>query len=60
MSQNGKYEFIAQVTELIESVKRLEDGQEALEELISENHQELMEALRDMADHGNGFSTFES
>lgn len=48
------------LTELIVAVNRLEAGLEALEEVISENHRETIEALRELQDSGSGFSTFES
>lgn len=48
------------LTELIVAVNRLEAGLEALEEVMSENHRETIEALRELQDSGSGFSTFDS
>lgn len=41
-------------------VTKLEGMLESLEEIVQENHLELMERLNDIAEGGTGFTTFES
>lgn len=42
------------------NVELLEEMLESLQELITENHTELLEKLDNLAEGGRGFSTFES
>ena len=52
--------YIAQFTQLLESVQRLEEALDSVEETMNENHREAIEAIRDLQDSGSGFTTFES
>lgn len=58
--KNGTDPYVAQLSQLIDLVNRLEEGLEALDETMSENHRETLEAIRELQDSGSGFSTFES
>lgn len=46
--------------EVKSNVKQLEEMLDSLEEIIQENHQELLEKLDDLKEGGRGFHTFES
>ena len=45
---------------LVASVKRLEDGLDALQELINESHQETLEKIDNLAEGGTGFQVYDS
>lgn len=52
--------LVADIKDLKDGVRQLEEALEALHDLITDNHAETLEKIDNLAEGGQGFSTYDS
>ena len=52
--------LVADIKDLKDGVRQLEEALEALHDLITYNHAETLEKIVNLAEGGQGFSTYDS